>query len=310
MLNSRKSLPEYTIARTGLDLFSGSKELTVIMIPFERFSVFADAVDDLFRSMDIPFNLIVIEGNAPQSVRGSLEHRQRKHKNITIIYSDHPVSIGAAVNLAAPHLTTPYALILDNDVRIPRGAAGQLLQRAKENKYGIVYPQNSTLLPRKSSPDLSFRGKSIQALAVRTCFMVSREALGRLGKFDEAVTPFTAGIDLRLAAEELGISVFNEISASMELEDGSLLWPMDVSFHAFQWNEERVHQSFLSLEKKWGIRFLEQDYALWLEQKKKESKESGKLWVFIGALMSRLKFFSPEKQPQKPAAEFSFSKAA
>ncbi|HLD49816.1 MAG TPA: glycosyltransferase, partial [bacterium] len=131
---TRNALPECTLGRAGHDLFSSRKDLTVIMVPFERFSPFAKAVDDLYKTMDVPFNLIVIEGNAPESVRASLEKCQRKHKNITIIYSNHQTSIGAAINLAVPHLKTKYAFIIDNDVRIPRGAMSSLLRGALENQ--------------------------------------------------------------------------------------------------------------------------------------------------------------------------------
>ena len=92
MIISKKLLPERSIGRSGGDLFSKPKQLTVILMPFERFSSFARAVDHLQRSIDVPFNLIIVEGNAPDSVRVSLEKRQRRYKNVTIIYSEHQVS--------------------------------------------------------------------------------------------------------------------------------------------------------------------------------------------------------------------------
>lgn len=296
----KKKLPECTIARAGRDLFSSRKDLTVIMIPCEKFSPFAKAVDDLYKAADVPFNLIIVEGNAPDSVRASLEKKQRKHKNITILYSNQPASIGAAVNLAAPHLKTPYAFIMDNDVRIPRGSLSIFLRCAKEKGYGIICPQNFTV---RRGP------ASRKGIGVQTCFMITRDALQKLGKFDEKATPLTLGIDIRMAADEHGIPILNETATSLELDGPSVIWPMDAALHSFQWNEQRVQDSLRSLEQKWGICLPEQDYVLWLERKKQDLADSKNLLLLIAALISKIKLMKKEKQ-RKDSPRFTLPKAA
>lgn len=293
MTHAKKELPECTIGRTGRDLFSSRKELTVILIPYERFSPFAEAVDDLYKTMDVPFNLIVVEGNAPESVRSSLEKRQKKHKNLTIIYSERQVSMGAAINLAAPHLKTKYAFIMDNDVRLSAGTMGRLLQYSKNNDCGIVYPQNDALLPGHS--ENSKKDRRIARFGIRICLLIAQEALGKMGKLNENVTPFTAGIDIRITAEESGIRIGREISARVKLDNLSPLWPMDAVLHSFQWDKTRIQDSFRCLKEKWGICLPEENYAGWIERKRRDLADSKNILFFLASLAPKFKFWSTEK---------------
>lgn len=295
MLNS-KILPERCIGRTGSDFFSSHKDLTVIMIPFERFSCFAKAVDDLYKSIDVPFNLIVVEGNAPESVRHALERRQKKYKNITIIYSERHISTGAAINLAVPHLNTQYAFLMDDEMRIPPYTMSKLLQCARENNYGIVCPQNY-VLPKPLSMDFENENISIQGLDVHTCFLITQAALQKLGKLDESMTPCTAGIDIRLAADLAGISITSEMSAFIGCDREDLIMPMDAELHSFQWNPDRVYHSIEKLTQKWGINFQKKSYSKWLDVKKRALRNSKSRMFFLTWINSKLKMMNYEKQP-------------
>ncbi len=309
---TKKLLPERSIGRSGGDLFSKPKDLTVVMIPFERFSSVAKAVDRLYRSIDVPFNLIVIEGNAPESVRHSLEKRRRRHRNMTIIYSEHQVSIGGAINLATPHLNTPYAFIMDADVRVSRGSMPRMLRCAKDNQHGIVCPDNYVVpheIDVRSNEGIVGR-KIIQSFGVRTCFLIAQEAIKKLGKFDETMTPCTAGIDIRMAADACGVSICTNGEISMERDqEEQLIWPIDASFHSFQWSQERVNQSFENLEKKWGISLQMQNYSAWLSQKRQDSNESRSFLFLWTWLASKLKSQAYRRQIARSEGYY-FSKAA
>ena len=286
-----RALPEFCIGRTGSDFFSSHKDLTVILTSFERFSSFAKAVDNLYQSINFPFNVIVVEGNAPESVRRALEKRQKQHRNITIIYSDNHLSVGAAINLAAPHLNTKYAFIMDDDARIPAGTINAILKSAKENNYGIICPDNY-VVPHEIQTNVNDgQGKRrvIKSLGVRTCFLITQEAIQKMGKFDETMTPCTAGIDIRMAADAAGISVCTEMSACMDRDQEELICPIDFSVHSFQWNQERMCQSFSNLEKKWGIQLRMQDYTKWLERKKRDLNNSQSYFFLWGWLYAKLK---------------------
>src|SRR5687767_12986000 len=92
-----------------------SDRIAVVMIPYERYSTFSDAVESLYQSADHPFHLIVVEGNAPDSVRSSLESYKKKYKNLDIIYTNHVPTVGEAMNLAVAHVKSPYAFFMPND---------------------------------------------------------------------------------------------------------------------------------------------------------------------------------------------------
>ncbi|HLD50431.1 MAG TPA: hypothetical protein VJC08_04465, partial [bacterium] len=138
----------------------------------------------------------------------------------------------------------------------------------------------------------------------------SRDAIQKLGKLDENMTPFTTGIDIRMGAEELGISICNETSTCIELDSKNFLWPMDGPLHSFQWNEERVFDSLKGLEKKWGIHLQKQDYVALLKNKKRDLLESRNPLHFLAGIFSGGNFLNNEKPQLNKLHESLLAEAA
>lgn len=251
------------------------------MIPYERFSPFAKSVDELYKNIDIPFNLIVVEGNAPECIRVALEKRQRQHRNITIVYSRHRPSITGAINLAIPHVKTKYALIMDNDVRVPKGAAAALIESAEQSGAEIIVPKNCfverEILKAQEGATTSDAPEGMRSLGIRSCFLISNSAIAKMGRLDEEVSPFTAGADITLMAQEKGIRISSNTEACMEASVEGPIKAVDAELFTFQWNRVRTSNSLKHFRDKWGVELLDSQYRCWLAEKQKKTTESRRL---------------------------------
>ncbi|HTL46978.1 MAG TPA: glycosyltransferase [Verrucomicrobiae bacterium] len=270
-------LPERTIGRSGRDLFLSHKDITIIMAPYERHSVFTKAIDELYRHISIPFNLIVVEGNAPEEIRLQLEKRQRQHGNMTIIYTNHYPSLGNAFNLAVPHFKTPYALFIDNEVRLPKGTVESLIKTAQEREAMVVYP-NDGLIGRQI---VTFGAegervvRSVKTFGLRPCFLLAHEAVSRMEKlFEEPSSPYTVGVDLTYKLGLKGLEALEDKSAKIEMRVEGPVKAVDMPFYRTQWNRERLGHALDHLGTKWGIELAEDPvYETFLTQKFEEAQK-------------------------------------
>jgi glycosyltransferase involved in cell wall biosynthesis len=288
------TLPERSIGRAGRDLFLSHKDVTIIMVPYERYSIFPKAVDELYRTIQIPFNLIVVEGNAPEGIRIQLEKRQRRHANMTIIYTNHCPSLANAFNLAVPHFKTPYALFMDNEMRLPEGTLEKMLEAAQENHAAVISPQDSMLerqlhTPKASGSEVLSR---VTTFGIKPCFLLSQDALAGMGKlFDDASSPYTLGVDVHYKLRSKGLKVCEYVGAKIETRPESALQPGDFPLFRTQWNRERLLQSYDQLEKKWGVKLAEDPiYGTWLHEKIQiAEKPVGGLEMLWNGLASNLR---------------------
>ncbi len=284
-------LAEHSIGRSGRDLFLSQKDVTIIMAPYERHSVFPQAVDDLYRSVNTPFNLVIIEGGAPEEIRVQLEKRQRRHENMTIIYTNYCPALANAFNLALAHLKTPYALFLDNEIRLPTGTVEDLLAAAQTSHAAAIYPKGS-MVPRQIIGNGNGAGMhTVETFGLRLCFLMSQEAIRGNGKlFDESSSPYTLGVDLLYTMRAKNLEIYEHQGAKIETRSLGSSRAMDLPLSRVQWNRDRFYQSLEILDKKWGIRLVEDPvYGPWLESKMSRmevSKESEIGWA--GAFWKRL----------------------
>jgi GT2 family glycosyltransferase len=273
------TLPERTIGRSGMDLFLSHKDVTIIMVPYERYSTFPKAVDDLYRSVQTPFNLIVVEGNAPESVRLQLEKRQQQHGNMTILYTNHCPGLANAFNLALPHFKTSYALFIDNEIRLPKGTLEMLVEAAQNSEDQAVFCPQDSLISRHVFAS-SHRDREIErdetTFGLKPCFLMSHENVRAMGKlFDENASPYTLGLDLVYKLRAQGLGVKEVMGAKIETRSESGVASSDFPLFRTQWNRERLVQSFGQLEKRWGIRLADDAvYGAWLQQKIQKSEKA------------------------------------
>lgn len=270
-------LSERSIGRSGRNLFLSQKDITIIMVPYERHSIFPQAVDDLYRKIEVPFNLIVIEGNAPEDVRIALEKRQRQQGNMTIIYTNHCPGLPSAYNLALSHLRTPYALFMDNEIRLPKGTLENMLEAAHQTGAAVIYPKGG-MVPRNiisRRADGQSHEQAVESFGLRPCFLMAHEPITSLGKvFDEFSTPYTMGLDLVFKLRSRGFKLYEHQNAVVETRLEGTPKLKDSPLFRNQWNAERIRQSHEQLEKKWSVRFAEDSvYENWIQNKIEQAEK-------------------------------------
>src|SRR3989338_3679305 len=119
---------------------SSQERVTIVMVPYEQYSSFPRAIDSIYQHTDYPFELIVVEGNAPNSVKTAIERRTQYRKNAKIIYTNHSPLAGEARNLARPHIRTSRVFFMDNDVRVTACWLSNMGKLSDANNASMVCP--------------------------------------------------------------------------------------------------------------------------------------------------------------------------
>ena len=227
--------------------------VTILMVPFDRYSVFPGTVDNLFKETTYPFKLVIVEGNAPEDVRHALEKRRKKHKNIQIIYSPRHLRMAEAFNLGVIHVRTPHAFLMHNHLMVTPGWLEELMRYAP-NKNHLITPY----VGNTNGTPFSFLH----------AFLASRELLDEIGLFDESVgTPFW-GIDLGNRLEAQKVSIERNPSAVLEYQGPAILKGADLKLFQHQWDDPHTRQTLAYMKQKWGSAPEESKYLEWLEKKR------------------------------------------
>lgn len=248
---------------------SPKERVTVVMAPFEQYSTFPGAVDTLYQNTDTPFNLIVVEGNAPDAIKSALEKRTQFHKNFKIIYTNHLPLIGEAYNLARPHLKTPWVFFMHNDLRVTAGWLSKLIDFANARNAEIVCPVIEGADDPVRYPNNRFSPKGLNGINTHG-FLISKEALEKLGGFEEPLSVFVGGLDLGLRAKNHDIPVFIDTHTLLKRDFPPSKRSPDLLLFKRQWDKERAKRSFAHFRKKWGLELDERSYFEWLEVKQEE----------------------------------------
>ncbi len=271
---------------------SSHERVTIVMVPYEQYSTFPTAVDTLYENTHHPFSLIVVEGNAPDSVRSALEKRKKHHKDVKIIYTNHLPLAGEARNLALPHIKTNWVFFMDNDVRVtPRWLSG-LIHTAKETKAEIVCPailNTQNPIYTLHSADMLQESSDINIHG----FLITKNALNLIGEFDENTSSFTLGLDLSLKARAKNIEIRHDAKTCLKRNFVFSGKPQDMKLFHRQWDPEYHKKSLVSLKQRWDIQLDERKYLDWLQNKGRDLKQSAESYSVKGMkehLQSRVNF--------------------
>lgn len=228
-------------------------DVTVILYPFERFSSFPNAVADLYKNTTRPFHLIVVEGNAPDSVRSALESIERP--DFTVVYTSFYPTAAEAINLALPHVKTPYVFVTDNDSVVHESCIDHLAALAKESAGGWILPvmMNDPEEPFNFENGGQHAPAKTDRLRIRN-FMASAEMLSRIGKFDENVATIFSDMDLSLTAKQLNAGILIEPRAQARYRLPMPLKALEARLFERQWDPEQLEASRKHMQKKWKIR--------------------------------------------------------
>ena len=121
----------------GLNLASPKPEVTIIVVPRERFQFAQESLASLYAATHFPFDLIYVDNNSPDKLRQYLTG-QAQEKGFRIVRSNRYLSPNAARNVGLQYVTSRYVVFVDNDVIFAPGWLEALVNCAQDTNATVV----------------------------------------------------------------------------------------------------------------------------------------------------------------------------
>jgi GT2 family glycosyltransferase len=121
-------------------------EVTIVVVPRERFQFAQESLESLYAATDFPFDLIYVDNGSPAKLRQYLTAQAQK-KGFRIVRSAGPegvvpnhryLSPNAARNLGLQSVTSRYVVFVDNDVIFAPGWLDALVSCAQDTDATVV----------------------------------------------------------------------------------------------------------------------------------------------------------------------------
>ena len=252
-----------------------AKDVTVVVVPRERFSHALASLESIQQNTDGPFELIYIDGHGPPELARELERRAAAGP-FRLIRSDHYLSPNAARNLALPHVTTKYLAFVDNDVIVTPGWLGALVACAEEHGCTAVCPltfeDEAFSVVHHAGGELLWRsmGEGRRWLTERRpwnhlplvkvkeplvagptelnefhCVLVRTDFFAQNGPLDEGLLSMAEETDFSIAVAQSGGSMVFEPASRVSYIPPSPdnLLPSDKPFFELRWSSDWVRRS-------------------------------------------------------------------
>ncbi len=258
-------------------------DVTVVVVPRERFSLTERALENLYENTPDPLDVLYISAGAPSAVQSHLE-RASAEKGVRLITTPQYLSPNIARNLALREVSTKYVVFLDNDALVTPGWLPALVRCAEETEAWIVGPlyligeiEQQTI--HMSGGTLHFKQHGDQQILYdehRCCdlplgdvkhdlrrdtcdfvefhCMLFRTAIfDRIGPLDEQLLSHHEHIDVGWAARQAGGSVYIEPSAIVTYLPPPPFAASDLPYFMLRWNDDWAHTTVRHFRQKWGV---------------------------------------------------------
>ena len=265
----------------------GTPEVTIAVVPRERFSYARASLEALYRCTDPPFRLVYVDGGSPSRVRRYLESAAPE-RGFDLIRSDGHLVPNRARNLALPRVQTKYVVFIDNDVVVSPGWLPPLVQCAEETNAAIVGPLICESVPLHSTihfaggdshVDIVERDGRVERHLVETilrqgqrvadvrhelrrerteaaefhCMLVRTSVFERVGPLDEAMLTIRENVDFCMAVAQAGGSIYLEPDSIVTYAAYHPLARSDIPFYLLRWNDRWTRATLHRLRDKWRL---------------------------------------------------------
>jgi GT2 family glycosyltransferase len=258
-------------------------DVTIIVVPRERFSYTRKSLESLYANTHMPFRLIYVDGGSPAHIKRYLK-MQAKEKGFQLIRTEHYLSPNQARNIGLRKADSEYVVFLDNDVELAPDWLSMLVQCAEETSASIVGPLYCVGQPvhevihmaggearvcetqgrrrlyekhRFSSQRVSdvrpqMRREPCELVEFH-CLLARREFLQELGPLDEELLSTREHLDLCFTVREAGGTVWFEPNAVVTyVMPRSFAWA-DIPYYLLRWSDAWGRASLLHFEQKWNL---------------------------------------------------------
>ncbi|MGF1568666.1 MAG: glycosyltransferase family 2 protein [Nodosilinea sp.] len=121
----------------GLDPAKARPEVTIVVVPRERYQFAQASLESLYAATAYPFQLIYVDNNSPAKLRRYLADQAQK-RGFRVLRSDRYLSPNAARNVGLQSVTSRYVVFVDNDVIFAPGWLGALVNCGQQTNATVV----------------------------------------------------------------------------------------------------------------------------------------------------------------------------
>lgn len=259
-------------------------QVTLVVVPRERFSYTQESLESIYEHTDIPFKLVYVDGNSPTPVKRYLES-QAQAKSFQLVRTNYYLSPNHARNIGLSYVDTKYLVFMDNDVIVSPGWLKALVTCAEETGATVVSPLMCQDEPvhemihfaggechvvtdihgkRHIREKMYKQGQSVvevrpqlkrfeTELAEFHCVLVRREIFQKIGCLDSRMLCTKEHLDFCLTVREAGGTVYFEPDSLVTYVPGALITFTDIYFYMLRWSDAWMYSSLEILRQKWGL---------------------------------------------------------
>ncbi|MGB3405703.1 MAG: glycosyltransferase [Microcoleaceae cyanobacterium] len=259
-------------------------QVTVIVVPRERFSCAQESLDSIYEHTKIPFKLIYVDGNSPKHIQSYLQNKAET-ESFKIIRTDYYLSPNQARNIGLAEVDTKYLAFVDNDVVVTSGWLTQLIQCAEETDAAVVGPLMCQERPlheivhcaggdshiwvdktgrRRFREKMCLQGKKVSEVRDRLqrqetelaefhCVLIRRSIFDKIGVLDEAMLNTKEHLDLCMLVRQAGEKVYFEPNCIVTYVPGPPLERSDLHYYMLRWSDAWQLASLHRLRDKWNL---------------------------------------------------------
>ncbi len=262
-------------------------EVTIVVVPRERFSYSRESLESIYENTDYPFKLIYVDGGSPADIKNYLQAKAVE-KQFQLIRTDHYLSPNHARNIGLRQVKSKYVVFMDNDVAVTPGWLQALVDCAEATDATIVSPLVCQYLPlhtevhcaggesgvKIETKDETTRRRMIEkiykqgrkvadvrpqlqrqltGLAEFHCMLVRTEIFDRIGLLDEGLLNTKEHVDLCILVNEAGGTVYLEPESLVTYVPGPPLKWTDLHFYMLRWSDAWELASLKRLRDKWNL---------------------------------------------------------
>ncbi|MEL6780394.1 MAG: glycosyltransferase [Cyanobacteria bacterium J06597_16] len=112
-------------------------QVTIIVVPRERFQFTQRSLESLYENTHYPFHLIYIDNNSPDHIREYLDN-QAQQKGFERVRSPYYLSPNQARNAGLRRVKTPFVVFVDNDIVFSSGWLTALMTCERETGASVI----------------------------------------------------------------------------------------------------------------------------------------------------------------------------
>ncbi|NEP17134.1 MAG: glycosyltransferase [Leptolyngbya sp. SIO4C1] len=264
-----------------------SPNVTLVVVPRERFSYTQASLESLYANTQVPFQLVYVDGGSPRAVRQYLA-QQSEARGFKLLRSECYLAPNQARNLGLSQVTTDYVVFIDNDVHVAPGWLDALLDCAEQTQAAVVCPltcigkplhqtvhlaggearivlevkgeklrrkvhEKHYLVNRSVADVRSQLGRQQCEFAEFHCMLVRRQIFKTIGLLDENLLNTREHIDFCLTVAEADGTIYCEPEAVVTYVAEPIYRWSDISFFMLRWSDDWERSSLKYFREKWQL---------------------------------------------------------